>query len=511
MVRLFVPEGEGQHALARRRPGALPAQPDLLASPLRSCIAAAGITGFLALVGRSRPGIFLQSAAIFGVFDLSYTACDIYGRRELNRGVFRLDGVEAKPGTLWERTKHWTVEDAALSGGGLGIFTALNPRALPGVSGWKRFLGSAMVGAAFGSVVGERLLVRIPPQLLTLIETADTMTRRTQYERLQHNEEAKATLSRFGKLALTIHTWPALQLLRGATGLEIGHGHAHGGMSSAKGVPQPLATSPHPSIAQQLQNTITFHVEFSHDELDGPDIEDGSRAYKDTLQTRDPDALQAYLSHLHSLKRSMVLEARYIWRQLAQKEQIFYSLLDEDAEKDLYRREIQLLNSVATQFISREAILAFHVADARKQLAQMKGKDGVRHGSDTSASSSATPDLETDHSPTFLLDPSPSSTSESTAYSPDLTTAQLRTVWTRQKEVLAHIEQVVSQYDAVEAHSSTSSGGISGAGNSQVEQLRLNRGYLEKNIEATGRLLREFEEQVRRAEEQKEGKEGRER
>jgi len=136
MVRLLVPEGESQHAITGRPPGAIATQRDLIASPWRSSIAAAAVTGGFALVGRSRPGVFLKSAALIGAVDLTCTASGIYGRHELHRGVFKMEGIQPKPGKLWERTKHWTWEDATLGGGVVGAFLALNPRALPGVYGF---------------------------------------------------------------------------------------------------------------------------------------------------------------------------------------------------------------------------------------------------------------------------------------------------------------------------------------------------------------------------------------
>lgn len=458
----------------RRRPGALAAQPSIISSPWRSCIAAAGIAGFLALVGRSRPGTFLKSTAVVSIFDLSLAASGIYGRREMNRGVFKLDEIEPKPGKLWESSKQWTVEDATLSGGALGIFTALNPRAFPGVSGWKRFLGVATVGCAVGYQAGQRVLVRIPSQLLALIDSADALTQQTQYDRLQQNAEAKASLSRFGKLALSVYTWPALQLLRGPS--AFGAGPAMGG---AQHGPHP-GHSGHgaPGALQTLQDTITFNVEFEKEELDGPDIEDGSRSYRDSLKTRDVAALEDYLEHLEKLKQTITTEGRYVWQELAKKERLFYDMIDEDDEKDLFRREIQLLNSVATQFISRDAILTFHIADVRKQLSQ------VEHNS---SSSSAVPSLSSPlESEIFIRDES--------QHSPQLTTNQVRIVWMRQKEVLAHLEQVVAQYDAIESHNG-------GTANPNVDLLRQNLGYMTKNVEATGRLLKELEEQVRRADE----------
>ncbi|KAF1842794.1 uncharacterized protein K460DRAFT_407180 [Cucurbitaria berberidis CBS 394.84] len=473
MVRLFVPEGEGQHALARRQPGALAAQRKITSLPWKACTVAGGITGFLALVGRSRPGIFLRSVAVVAVLDLSFTACQLYGRRELNRGVFKLDGIEPAPGKLWERTRHWTEEDAALGGAGLGIFTALNPRALPGVFGWKRIIGSAVVGAAFGSLVGERMLPRFPSQLLTVLDSADTMARRTNYDRLHQNEEAKASLSRFGNFALTLYTLPVLHILRSPTAWDAAPRSGMIQRRSQQGTP-----GPQPTTIQQLQSIVTINVDFEKEELAGPDIEGASRTYTDDLKTRDMEAVEHYLEHLQELKKNTFHEARYVWYQLAKKERVFYDIVEDDDEKDLFRREIQLLSSVAQQLMCREAILAFHIADARKQVRQMD-----HSGSTAPAAPTLSDPLQSD----ILID-------SEDQHSPQITTNQIRTVWTRQKEILAHLEQAVSHHDTFKLQSGE-------AADPHLQQLRQDIKYLTKNVEATGRVLREFEEQVRKAEE----------
>ncbi|KAK1918496.1 hypothetical protein P3342_001414 [Pyrenophora teres f. teres] len=69
-----------------------------------------------------------------------------------------MDKIEPEPGKLWERTKYWTVEDATLCGGALGIATVLNRRAVPGAYGFFRYSRAAMVGCSFGYVFGTDLL-----------------------------------------------------------------------------------------------------------------------------------------------------------------------------------------------------------------------------------------------------------------------------------------------------------------------------------------------------------------
>lgn len=461
-----------------RRPGALTAEPSVTAVPLLSSLAATGLTGVLALVGRARPGTFLKSAALAGTLGLSYTTCKLYGRRELNRGVFKLDKIEVQPGKLWESTEHWTVEDATLTGGGLGALAALNERAFPGAHGWQRFLGSALVGAALGSVLGQRLLVPIPPGLISKIDQTQAVTRHTHYERLQHNEAAKANLSRFGKLALRFYTWPAVQLLRGLTGAEAGREKA---MSGAQGASPQSASS---LFGPQSQNTLSLEVEFEQGELNGPDMTAGVRTYQDSLRTRNARALETYLAQLSTMRTTMVQEARYVWHVLAEKEKAYYAMVEESDEKDICRRELDLLGNAASQFVMREAVISFHMADARKQLEQIPG----RINKTTSASDDTT----------LLLDQTPD-----THYNPEFTTKHLRAFWTKQKAALAQVEQILSQYEVAVKQNGDRFLRAPGEIHGRVEAARVAVKNLRGYLEATSRLLAEFEERGRKAEKMK--------
>ncbi|KAF1935254.1 hypothetical protein EJ02DRAFT_428599 [Clathrospora elynae] len=477
MVRLFVPEGEGQHPLTRPHPRTVPAQPEIISAPWRASIAAAGFTGFLALCGRSRPGTFLKSAAFLGVVDLSWTVAGLYGRQELNRGVFTMDKIEPKPSKLWESTKHWTTEDAALGGGAMGIFMAMGPRSLPGVYGLTRFLGAATVGCALGFKAGQAFLVRIPPQLLTLLDEADTMTRHHEYERLLQKEEAKASLSRVGKLALSYQTSPYMRILRSP--LQVG---GMGGLTARQHHHSHDAPHVHGSLAArvaEMDQYTVVQVEFKQGELSGPDIEQGYRAYKDELQTRDSTSLQEWLERTQHLKQKTASEMQYVWQYLGEREQAFYQLVHEDREKDIVRRELQLLNNMASDLVTRCAILGYHESDAVKRLQQIEAKD--------SDSATAIASYET---PRHGIE-----TEQMDNYGPRVVTEQIRTTWSIQKQVVSDIERSLSYYEALQPGESTLDA-------ERRKQLRQNAESMRRNVEATERLLNHFEQQVREADEQ---------
>jgi hypothetical protein len=455
----------------RRHPDPLPAQPKIVSTPWQVSVCAASITAFLALVGKSRPGTFLKTTAYLGAANLSISACDVYSQREINRAVFKLDNIEPKPGKLWERTKHWSVDDLVVGGGVLGSFLALNPRALPGIGGWKRFLGAATVGCALGGYVGETRLFRLPSQLLNVMHATDKQTRQTQYTRLKENSKAKEGLSRFGRLALTLYTWPVWDIP--INPFTLGRSSSAG--SQASGVTQ----NPHANITQQEMEQYTLvQLEFNKGELKGPDIENGYRAYKDSIRGRDADALRDWLERLQEIREATATEAQYIWHHLAVKEHEFYGTVEEEREKDIVRREIQLLNNMASDFALRDAVFAYHIADAQKRLQQTEQKELVSHNL------AVKPQPTQDEFPTELRN----------HHSPHLVTEQVRVNWTRQKELLNYLEQHTTIYKDFEVEAGSPQ-------EAQLKQVRQNAEDMKKNVEATERLLKEFEEQIRRVDE----------
>ncbi|EMD62840.1 hypothetical protein COCSADRAFT_161394 [Bipolaris sorokiniana ND90Pr] len=479
VLRLFVPEGEGQHPLTRKQPSGLAAQPDLITSPWRSSLGAAGLTGFLALVGRSRPGIFLRSAAFFSVVDLSWTATGLYGQREINRGVFKMENITPQSGKLLQSTTRWTAEDATLAGGVLGIVTALNPRAFPGAYGISRFIGAATVGCALGYKTGQIFITRIDPRLMSIIESSEKVIRRREYEKLQRDKEAKASLSFVGKLALKYHTSPYLQILRNP--LQFSGAGGVGGMSSGQQHAKPSSrASQGLALSSSLQaDTAQFtliQVEFKADDLTGPDLEAGYRAYKDSLQTRDESAIQEWREKVLRHKQQAKIEINFLWKHLAGREKAFYLHVEEDRDKDILRRELQLLNNMTGDMIVRYAMLGYHEADADKQLRQKRRADNV-----------SPPLTESD----MLLK---STVAAQYDYrGPIIVTEQVRTNWTRQKEVLYHLEHILSQYEEMQP--------AEGSGVFEHrKQLRQNAEDLKRNVEATERLLHWFEVQVQQAE-----------
>jgi hypothetical protein len=455
----------------RRHPDPLPAQSKIVSTPWQVSVCAASFTAFLALVGKSRPGIFLKTTAYFAAANLSVSACDVYSQREINRAVFKLDNLEPKPGKLWERTKHWSVDDLVLGGGVLGTFLALNPRALPGIGGWKRFFGAATVGCALGGYVGETRLFRLPSQLLDVMHATDKQTRQIQYERLKEDSRAQEALSRFGRLALAFYSWPVWDVSINPFAI----GHSSGTGSQASGAMQ----NPHANSTQQeMEQHTLVQLEFNKGELKGPDIENGYRAYKDSIRNRDADALRDWLEHLQEIRETTAAEARYIWQYLAVKEHKFYDLVEEEREKDIVRREIQLLNNMASDFALRDAVFAYHIADAQKRLQQTEQKVPA-------SQNLAMKSLPTQMQPSAEL---------RNHHSPHLVTEQVRMNWTRQKELLNYLENHTTLYKDFHAEAGSPQ-------EAQLKQVRQNAEDMKKNVEATERLLKEFEEQIRRSDE----------
>lgn len=415
--------------------------------------------------------MFLRFAALFGVADLAGTAVALYGQRELNRGVFKMENIDPKPGKLWERTKYITVEDHALLGGLMGILTAMNPRGLPGVYGMSRFLGAATVGCAFGSQVGNFLVVRHPPQLLSMIDANDAAVRVKAYSKLQNDRDAKASLSLAGRLALKYYTSPFLKPLRFQFGGVAGVGALPGGNQHAR----PLTQSAHghrssSSRQADADKYTVIQIEFKESDLAGPDVEAGYRAYKDDAESWDEKSIREWMERTQDLEKRTAMEMAFVAAHLEKREHEFYLHTQEDREKDILRRELQLLNNMVADLVTRISILMYQQADAQKRLNIIQGKHA----------GAQIPDEKVQDPSAFV---------QEGFKGPVIVTELVRTNWTRQKALLNHMENSLWQYDQLPAEERAPFA-------EHIKQIQQNEVELRKNIEGTERLLRWLEQKV---------------
>lgn len=477
MSNVLTSTGEGQHPLARRLPDPLPQRSELVFTPVKVTLGAIGLSASLALVGKSTPGNFLKIAAYLSAANIAAAALDGYGRREVNRALFKLDNVKAKPGKLWERTKHWTVDDMCIAGGVLGALLAVNPRALPGVRGWRRFLGATTVGAGAVGYYGASRILHTGP-VMSLMKATEDQIRTSQYDRLKEDAKAQDSLSRLGRWAFAYYTWPGWSLrlnpFRSTSNQPAGT-TSIGTFSSPS---MSSAEDPHFGLTkEELEEYSLIQIEFNRGELKGPDVEHGYRAYKDTMPDRDPVALQDYLERLQEIRQTTSMEALFVWYRLEAKEQKFYELQADDQEVDILRRELQLLNNIASDFASRDAILAYHIDDALKRLKQIKYPVLDSNKSVVKMQSRQEP-------PADWID----------SFSPELVTEHVRITWTRQKEMMSMMEQGAALHKDHAPEPGTPMA-------AQIQHIREGAENMKKNVTATERLLKEFEEQLRRADE----------
>lgn len=440
------------------------------------------MTALYSILGIARPGTFLKNAAFFGLADGAVTACDIYGRQELNRAVFKLDGLDnPKPFKLWERTKQWTLEDASLFGGATGLLIASNPRLFPGATGISRFFGVTIAGCAVGAKTAEWAFGRGAPHQAKRVEWVLKMQQRAMYLRLSQDEKAKASLSRFGQALLMSYTGdsPLMRILSkpfgGLSGMAnpgsvtvVGHDHAHhdAQMEAMRQMQIQQAHAKHP---------VLMLAEFEEDELAAPDYDGGHRQYRMDPKDTDLETLQEHLEHLNKLRDSEAKELAYVWQTLAPKEHKMHQLSEEDPEKDLLRRELQLLNSIATHSSARLAIIAYAQADARKRIAQVRDEDPA-----------AVPSPVAEES---ILDDNWRET-----YVPYKTAERIRQRWESARTDAARVDNVLAKFDQLKAQGSTNS-----YANEQAEALRKDKDQFKQNVVATERLLKEYEDQISKA------------
>ena len=230
-------------------------------------------------------------------------------------------------------------------------------------------------------------------------------------------------------------------------------------------------------MTTELDKYILVQTEFKTGELTGPDVENGYRVYKTNIQSQDASSIQDWLERLQDLRKKAGTELQHVWQHLAEREREFYKTPEEDREKEISRRELQLFNHVAADLVTRHAVLGYHENDAQKRLQQLNHPDLAAPSYETSQHSADT-EKETHY------------------HGPHIVAEQVRTNWSRQREMLSHFEHTLQEVEAVGVQ--PEEGSVLAV---QLKQLRQNTEDLKKNLEATERLLRWFEQRVREADE----------
>ncbi|KAL6703155.1 hypothetical protein ACN47E_010148 [Coniothyrium glycines] len=521
MVRLLVPEGEGQHDLTTRQSGALAVENGLVSTPAKSAYLGLAVTGFLALVGRSQPGTYLKAVAYISVLGVSAQACEIYGRHELNKGVLKMEDINAKPSKLWERTRHWTVEDATLSGGALGLLLAVNPGALPGVRGWRRFLGATVVGMGVGYTAAQPILCRVSPALLSRIQEQNLQVQHREYTKLSQNENAKNTLSRPGKIALWWYTDPKMQTLfmpllwlasrNGDAAVRNGAHHAH---------EQQTYVSPNGLVTQHGQITAA----------DGPTLSafaiDNNFKYPETSanftinwKDQDPKEVMERYHKAQEQANETENEFNWLWSHTQIWEAEINAMADNDPEKSVRTRQLQLMSNLTRSLFMQARVCDYMFMEARSRLFLMaengvhsdtilpmiytaiKADDGTReHASITAKLRGNNRDGEITQEALYEWGHSARRTQAQEQpleyHVPYMVAHHVRTMLSEQKKMLAGGNELLGTYQGLDAIGKTYL-------SHRSARLKRHKIKMMEDVETMEALLTWIEEQVQSAEEKR--------
>lgn len=398
--------------------------------------------------------------------------------------MFKLDGLEnPKPFKMWERTKYWTLEDTSLFGGATGLLIASNPRLFPGITGISRFVGAALAGCAVSAKTIQWVLNRGPPHQAQRIEQELAMQRRAHYQRISMDEKAKESLSRFGKGLLISYTSESqfMRILNTPFGGQ--SGTANPGSSPVTGH-DTLYDEVHTMDMRltgfqqaHAKQTIQLGADFDKDELAAPDYDNGYRQYNMDAADTDVKALKDYLEYLDVLHAEEAKALSFLWQELAPKEHEMHQLAQNDPEKDIVRRQLQFLNSIAIQANIRLAAIGYAQADTRKRLAQIRN-DG----------------------PSAILKiPSPGASESPDEISNEdrvlqKITMRIRDRWVYTRALVVEADHVLSQVDGMKAKGLLDSDNIE-----LIERFREENVQLRRNVIATERLLKDLEDRSSKA------------
>jgi hypothetical protein len=338
------------------------------------------------------------------------------------------------------------------------------------------------VGCAVGAKTGEWIFNKGVPYQAKYTQSVFALHRRRMYHQVLGNDKGKASLSRFGQSLLMAYTGvhPFLHILSAPFGgsAEMSTSESGKTVRSTHSAPPIQAGQAHWGQDTYTKHPIQFVAEFDREELTAPDFEHGYRAYNIDPTDTDVEALQEYLDHLDKLRTSDAKELAYLWQQLAQKERDMYRLPQEDPEKDLLRRELQLIHSLCIHGNARVALLGFQQIDTRRRINQIRNQDEP-----SSISVALAQIAEAQPEKNWMEN-----------FGPHKSAEHVRQRWEDSRAKLAQIEHVLAHFDAMKAQGSTNS-----HADDQAKQLREDVERRKKNIVATERLLKELEDQIHRA------------
>lgn len=201
MTRILPDPLAGQHPLCpeRRAPGC--------ANP---CVAAFYIGGaagtFLGAAGvifgaRSLTLPIRAAAYSSALFTGTVYVSQFLDNREARDLAARIDGVDLKPKrrVLFEKTGSLDTDDFIVGGAAIGTLLALNRRVVPGVVGWRRFLGMASIGSVIGSgssfLILNQLLEAYPVQQQYMAENKQLRARYRAALADKHGQNIQETIA----------------------------------------------------------------------------------------------------------------------------------------------------------------------------------------------------------------------------------------------------------------------------------------------------------------------------
>ena len=363
----------------------------------------------------------------------------------------------------------------ALYSGVFGLLLTLNPRVLPAATGWKRHVGVVTVSSAIGIQASQAMV----PSLLGRssygahrMEWNIAQEKKQLYRRLHQDDIARESLSRPAQFLLTYYTRDSVfGWLTGNSSLG-----SHGVKSPDSAAGQRQAV--HSPSTEKPKEIIEFVARFDREELATRDYgRECRRMYKEDPAPRDQDTLREHLEHLEQLRATTTTELAYLWDELARKEGVLHQAPRNSIEKEMLQRELQLLNSMTLSTHMRVAVAEYCEAETRKRLSLIE-----REAPASNVSLSTVQVIQSNLGVEWKK-----------TYRPEDSTERIRRHLTEKKDQMAEIEKWLSEFEKRKARESV-------LVHIHAEQIQSRAEALRMNIDATERLLREFEEQLDRAE-----------
>ncbi|KAF2498269.1 hypothetical protein BU16DRAFT_615333 [Lophium mytilinum] len=338
MTRLFARLGAGQHPISPREPHPLPANGATTSNVPTLSVAGAGIlSGYQLLRRRALPGHYLRNVGSLALPTLAFlVAVEILDDEVCIRPTLVKEGIEPIRPPILDFNGKTTTDDFFMTGVISGLVAASFKRPFANITGWRRYVSLATIGGLSGFFLAHAYFGK---------EYRDAWEKRTLPALRAKIEKSLALHRRFpGDESTPDDAGPIVD----PEGLDA--------------VVPPMIRTPG-----------------AHDQIFGPGISpffvgESGETLIDYAWEGKESGLRDCIQSLEQLKKTLVVEAEYLWLEIAKKEYMFYTEQEGTEMKETKARQLRVLEALHRHVYMEISRLDWLIANLKRNIRQLQAE-----------------------------------------------------------------------------------------------------------------------------------------